>query len=219
MRHRITAGAFKELRKRPGVMLSYFVLRRTLRHTAQFRSEMPGLIAVIVDKDWIGRFHRAAELLLSGQRQAFFNAETSRHQVVTIETGTKRKVDLDVLRYSAQTIVISDSFDVLPAKARLAADEILYVDNPTPRQVQAVRKLTGRSAIDGETARRIANEKWDVIDALLCRQSLSDPIDLRTAVPKDSHAVVRLSELPGFAKVRSWAAELAVDLRAWRRRG
>lgn len=219
MRHRITAGAFKELRKRPGVMLSYFVLRRTLRHTAQFRCDLPGLIVVIVDKHWVGRFHRAGELLLSGQRQAFFNAETSRHRVVTIEGGTKRKVDLDVLRYSAQTIVIADSFDVLPAKARMAADEILYVDNPTTRHVQAIRKLTGRSKVDAETARRVANGTWDEIDALLCRQSLDKATYQIPKGEKDSSvSVPKLSELPGFVSVRLWAAELAVDLAAWRAR-
>ncbi|NKN00587.1 AAA family ATPase [Rhizobium leguminosarum] len=219
MRHRITAGAFKELRKRPGVMLSYFVLRRTLRHTAQFQSELPGLIVVIVDKGWVDRFHRAAELLLSGQRQAFFNAETSRHRVVTIDSQTKRKVDLDVLRYSAQTIVVTDSFDILPAKARLAADEILYVDNPTPRHVQAVRKLTGRSKVDAEAARRVANGNWEEIDALLCRQSL-DKLNYQIATgDKDStSAGPKLSELPGFPSVRLWASELGADLGAWRAR-
>ncbi len=217
MKHRMSRSAFKELRKRPGVMLAYFVLRRTLRHTPQFRGAVGGILVVIVGKDWIGRFHRAGELLLSGQRQAFFNAETSRHQVVSIETGVKKRVDLDVLRSLAQTIVITDSFDALSEKVRMAADEIVYVDNPTVRHVHAVRKLTGRSKIDVETARKLVNENWGIIDALLCRQSLDCLTVETTARSKDTQFMgPRLSELPGFASVRSWVSELVTDLVAWK---
>lgn len=197
-------------------MLSYFVLRRSLRGTAQFRGDVPGIIVIIVDKDWVGRFHRAGELLLSGQRHAFFNAETSRHQVVSIETRSKKGLELDILRYSAQTIVVTDSFDVLPDKVRIAADEILYVDNPTPRHINAVRKLSGRRVIANEMARQLANQKWDIIDALLCRDSLDGSI-IEAAAPNPSSAAPRLSELPGFGSVRSWALELSQDLSAWRR--
>ncbi|MBP2489140.1 DNA polymerase III delta prime subunit [Rhizobium leguminosarum] len=213
----MTASAFKELRKRPGVMLAYFVLRRTLRNTPQFRGAVAGILVVIVDKEWIGRFHRAGELLLSGQRQAFFNAEASRHQVVSIETGAKKRVDLDVLRALAQTIVITDSFDALSEKVRMAADEILYVDNPTVRHVHAVRTLTGRSRVDGEVARKLVNESWSVIDALLCRRSLDHLVIGTTTHSKDLPPTgARLSELPGFPSVRTWASELATDLAAWR---
>ncbi len=197
-------------------MLSYFVLRLSLRHTVQFRGDVPGILVVIVDKGWVGRFHRAGELLLSGQRQAFFNAETSRHQVVSIETGAKKKLELDILRYSAQTIVVTDSFDVLPDKVKIAADEIVFVDNPTPRHINAVRKLTGRKIIAIETARQVANQNWDMIDALLCRDSLDlSRLDATAANP--SSATPRLADLPGFAPVRSWASDLARDLTAWRR--
>lgn len=217
MKHRITGSAFKELRKRPGVMLAYFVLRQTIRHTPQFRGAVSGIVVVIVDKEWIDRFHRAGELLLSGQRQAFFNAETSRHQVVSIESGAKKRVDLEVLRSLAQTIVITDSFDALSDKVKMAADEILYVNNPTVRHVHAVRKLTGRSKIDGEMARKLVNETWSVIDALLCRQSLDFLVNGPAKISKDSSSMgPRLSELPGFASVRSWASELAADLAAWK---
>ncbi|WJH40597.1 hypothetical protein N7E02_08255 [Aliirhizobium terrae] len=198
-------------------MLSYFVLRRSLRDTVQFRSDAPGILVVIVDKGWVGRFHRAGELLLSGQRQAFFNAETSRHQVVSIETGSRKNVELDILRYSAQTIVVTDSFDVLPDKVKIAADEIRYVDNPTPRQINAVRKLTGRKMVPNETARLLANQNWDMIDALLCRDSL-DRSMLAAPASNSSAAAPRLGELPGFGSVRSWASELSRDLAAWKRR-
>ncbi|WP_245459792.1 AAA family ATPase [Rhizobium leguminosarum] len=212
----MTGSAFKELRKRPGVMLAYFVLCKTLRHTPQFRGNVAGILVVIVERDWIGRFHRAAELLLSGQRQAFFNAETSRHQVVSIEAGAKRRVDLDVLRALAQTIVVTDSFDALSDKVKMAADEILYVNNPTVRHVHAVRKLTGRSTIDGESARKLCNESWDVIDALLCRQSLDLLMTKIVKPSKDSRSIgPRLGALPGFASVRPLASELMTDFAAW----
>ncbi|WP_245498836.1 AAA family ATPase, partial [Rhizobium leguminosarum] len=198
-------------------MLAYFVLRRTVRDTAQFRGDVPGVVVVIVDKDWIGRFHRAGELLLSGQRQAFFNAETSRHQVVSIESGTKKKLDLDVLRASAQTFVFTDAFDSLPEKVSMAADEILYVENPTVHHVHAVRKLTGRSKVDGEVARKLVNENWRVIDALLCRRSPDKDLPKTVTRPKDSSQIgPRLSDLPGFGSVRTWASELVTDLAAWR---
>jgi cell division protease FtsH len=217
MKQRMTGSAFKELRKRPGVMLAYFVLRHTLRHTPQFRGAAAGILVVIVDKDWVGRFHRAGELLLTGQRQAFFNAETSRHRVVSIESGAKKRVDLDVLRSLAQTIVITDSFEALSDNVRMAAEEILYVNNPTVRHVHAVRKLTGRSRIDGEVARRLVNEDWGVIDALLCRQSVDFTLSGTACASRSTSAVgTPLSKLPGFAALRPWASELATDFAAWR---
>lgn len=217
MKHRMSAGAFKELRKRPGVMLAYFVLRHTLRPTPQFRGGTAGVLVLIVDGDWVGRFHRAGELLLSGQRHAFFNAETSRHQVISIEARVKKKLDLDVLRASAQTIVVTDSFDALPDKVRMAADEILYVNNPTVQHVHAVRKLTGRSRLDNEVARRLVNEKWSAIDALLCRQSLDYLLtETTTRANVSSPKGPRLGELPGLSPVRKWVSELMTDLVAWR---
>lgn len=217
MKHRMSAGAFKELRKRPGVMLAYFVLRSTLRPTPQFRGGVAGVLVIVVDGDWVGRFHRAGELLLSGQRHAFFNVETSRHQVISIEGRVKKKLDLDVLRASAQTIVVTDSFDALPDKVRMAADEILYVNNPTVRHVHAIRKLTGRSRVDNEIARRLVNEKWSAIDALLCRQSLDYLLTETTTRANVSSPIgPRLGELPGFSPVRKWVSELMADLVAWK---
>lgn len=197
-------------------MLAYFVLRNTLRPTRQFRGDIAGVVVVIVDSDWIGRFHRAGELLLSGQRHAFFNVETSRHQVVSIEARSK-KIDLDVLRASAQTIVITDSFDALPDKVKMAADEIMHVNNPTVQHVHAVRKLTGRSRVENEVARKLVNQSWTTIDAFLCRQSL-DPLltEIRTRANASSQSGPRLGELPGFSSVRKWALELMTDLAAWR---
>ncbi|MGO7788365.1 AAA family ATPase [Rhizobium ruizarguesonis] len=174
---------------------------------------------MIVEKEWIPRFERAAELLISGQHKAFFRADTSRHQVVTFETGSRRQPDVDVLRANAQTVVIADSHSALPRKVRLAADAILAVDKPTARHILAVRELTGRPRIALEIAQRLVDEDWATIDALLCRQSL-DGVDFDgLGQAQDSEPPVRvskLSQLPGLAAVRTWASELAVDLAAWK---
>ncbi|MGO7863291.1 AAA family ATPase [Rhizobium ruizarguesonis] len=219
MRRRITAAAFREIRKRPGVLAASCALRRAVRHTPQCRENAPGVVVVIVDKEWIPRFERAAELLISGQHRAFFRAETSRHQVVCFETGSKRRTDIDVLRANAQTIVVTDSHDALPHKVRLAADAIVVVEKPTARHIMAVRKLTGRPQVRLEIAEKLVEQDWATIDALLCRQSL-DGVDFgRLSAVKDSAAfnqVKRLSELPGLAPVREWASELAIDMAAWR---
>ncbi|WP_313904142.1 AAA family ATPase [Rhizobium laguerreae] len=173
----------------------------------------------IVDKEWVPRFERAAELLISGQHRALFRAETSRHQVVSFETGSKRRTDVDVLRANAQTIVVTDSRHALPHKVRLAADSIVVVEKPTARHIMAVRKLTGRPSVSMEIAEKLAEHDWATIDALLCRQSLDAVNFERLLDAKDSATpmqVTRLSQLPGFAAVRRWASELAVDLAAWK---
>jgi cell division protease FtsH len=219
MRHRITAAAFREIRKRPGVLLATCVLRRAVRHTAQFRQNAAGVVVVIVDKEWIPRFERAAELLISGQHRAFFRAETSRHQVISFEAGATRRADVDVLRANAQTIVVTDSDAALPRKVRLAADVTVVVGKPTARHVMAVRELTGRPSIPLDTAERLVGEDWATIDALLCRQSLDGVAFGRLTGARDSTSPVpvpRLSQLPGLTAVRTWASELAVDLAAWR---
>lgn len=219
MRHRITAAAFREIRKRPGVLLAYCTLRRTVRHTAQFREDAPGVVVVIVEEEWIPRFERAAELLISGQHRAFFRPETSRHQVVSFETGSKRRTDVDVLRANAQTIVVTDSHQALPHKVKLAADVILVVGKPTARHVVAVRELTGRPRLPLDVAEKLVDEDWATIDALLCRQSLEGVAFGRLTELKDSAAsieVPRLSQLPGLGAVRKWTSELAIDLAAWK---
>ncbi|MBY5504082.1 AAA family ATPase [Rhizobium leguminosarum] len=219
MRHRITAAAFREIRKRPGVLLAYCALRRTVRHTAQFREDAPGVVVLIVDKEWIARFERAAELLISGQHRALFRAETSRHQVVSFETGSKRKPDVDVLRANAQTIVVTDSRQALPYKVSLAADVILVVSKPTARHVMAIRELTGRPKLLSEVAEKLVDEDWAIIDALLCRQSLDGIPFGRLSEIKHSASpidVPRLSQLPGLAAAREWTSELAIDFAAWK---
>jgi len=221
MKHRMTARAFKELRKRPGAMIAYFLLRRALKPTPQFRENVGGLMIVIVDKRWFFRFERAAELLFSGQGRAFFNAETSQHRVVTKERGSKKKIDLYSLTGNAQTIVLTDDIEAIPPPVRIAADATVSVEKPGVRHLNAVRELTGRPRLDVDTGEAVAREDWDMIEALLCRHSLADVDFGSLALPKDSKASSgpRLSELPGFGAAKPWASDLAIDLAAWVAKG
>ncbi|MCW0001332.1 AAA family ATPase [Pararhizobium sp. YC-54] len=214
----MTPAAFKQVRKRPGSMLAYFLLRRALKGTRQFRGDVGGLVVVIVDKRWFPRFERAAELLFSGQARAFFNAETSMHRVVSKEYGSKTKLDLDVLSYNAQTILLTDNIEALPPKVRIAAEDTVTVEKPTVRLLNAVRKLAGRPCLDDRTAEAVAGEDWDMIEALLCRYSLTevDFDNLHTAKDSDASEGPRLSELPGFEPAREWVSKLATDLSSWR---
>jgi len=218
MKHRMTSGAFKQAKKRPGSMLAYFLLRRALKPTRQFRGNVGGLLIVIVDKLWLPRFERAAELLFSGQARAFFNAEKSMHRVVSKEYGSKTKLDLDVLSCNAQTILLTDNIKAIPRSVRMAADATVTVEKPTVRLFNAVRKLAGRPCLDDGTAAAVAGEDWDVIEALLCRHSLADiNFDtLRFAEDSQASERPRLSELPGFEPAREWVSKLATDLLSWR---
>ncbi len=218
MKHRMTSGAFKQVRRRPGSMLAYFLLRRALKPTRQFRGDVGGLLIVIVDKLWFPRFERAAELLFSGQARAFFNADTSMHRVVSKAYGSKTKLDLDVLSYNAQTILLTDNIEAIPRSIRMAADATATAEKPTVRLLNAVRKLAGRPCLDDRTAAAVASQDWDVIEALLCRHSLADiTFDTRRST-EDSEASEgpRLSQLPGFEPAREWASKLATDLSSWR---
>lgn len=219
MKHRISAAAFKEIRNHPGVLVATCALRRTIRQTPQFRENLPGVVVLIVDKDWIPRFERAAQLLLTGQHRAFFRAETSRHQVVTIKAGEKTKATIDVLGANAQTIFVTDSYEALPPKVKLAADVCMAVEKPTARHVMAVRKLTGRPMVPLSIAERLVEEDWGVIEALLCRHSLENVAFGERPGAKDTptkYEVSPLSVLPGLSGVRTWASELATDLAEWR---
>lgn len=219
MKHRISAAAFKEIRKRPGVLLATCALRRTIRHTLQFRQNSTGVVVLIVEKDWIPRFERAAQLLLTGQHRAFFRAETSRDQVVTFEAGERKKPIIDVLGANAQTIIITDNYEALPSKVKLAADVSMTVRKPTARHVMAVRKLTGKPTVPLSVAERLVEEDWEVIEALLCRHSLDElPFGqgFEAGVKPPIKDVAPLSQLPGLTGVRTWALELAIDLAEWR---
>ncbi|WP_426130802.1 AAA family ATPase [Pararhizobium sp. PWRC1-1] len=218
MKHRMTSAAFKEVKKRPGVMLAYFLIRRALKPTCQFRGGAGGLMIVIVDKSWFPRFERAGELLFSGQARAFFNAETSMHRVVSKQLGSKKAVGLDLLTYNAQTIVLTDNIEALSPSVRIAADATVTVEKPTARHLNAVRKLARRPCLDATTAEAVAGEDWDMIEALVCRYSLED-VDFNTLHrEKDSDASdgPRLGKLPGFGPAREWVSKLATDLSAWR---
>ncbi len=218
MKHRMTSAAFKEVKKRPGVMLAYSLLRRALKPTRQFRGNVGGLMIVIVDKRWFPRFERAAELLFSGQARAFFNAETSMHRVVSKQFGSKKTVGLDLLTYNAQTIVLTDNIEALSPSVRIAADATVTVEKPTAQHLNAARKLARRPCLDVTTAEAVAGEDWDMIEALVCRYSLAD-VDFESLhALKDSDAFEgpRLSELPGFEPARDWVANLVTDLSSWR---
>ncbi|PZM13720.1 AAA family ATPase [Rhizobium tubonense] len=217
MKHKMTASAFKELAKHLGFFIAYCVLRRALRGTLQFRGNAGGLMIVVVDRRWIERFQRAAELLLSGRRRTIFNTRTSGRAVVVFETGSKRKIDIDWLSPRHQTMVVTDSLKALPQNLRLTADVIVTVEKPTARHLMAARKLAGRSAIDAAAADGLAKQGWDAIGALVGRQSF-EKIDFANlaAAQGEVHDAPRLSELPGFGPARQWAAELVADLALWR---
>ncbi|WP_426131803.1 AAA family ATPase [Pararhizobium sp. PWRC1-1] len=214
----MTSAAFKEVKKRPAVMLAYSLLRRALKHTRQFRGGAAGLMIVIVDKSWFPRFERAAELLFSGQARAFFNAETSMHRVVSKAYGSKKTVGLDLLTYNAQTIVLTDNIEALSKAVRVAADATVIVEKPTARHLNAVRKLARRPRLDATTAEAVAGEDWEMIEALVSRYSLSDFSFDTLRLVRDPGVLEgpRLSELPGFEPAREWASKLAIDLLSWK---
>ncbi|HTO34046.1 MAG TPA: AAA family ATPase [Pararhizobium sp.] len=199
-------------------MLAYFLLRRALKPTRQFRGDVGGLLIVIVDKRWFHRFQRAADLLFSGQARAFFNAEKSMHRVVSKEYGSKTKLDLDLLSYNAQTILLTDNIKAIPRSVRMAADDTVTVEKPTVRLLNAVRTLAGRPCLDDRTAAAVVGEDWEVIEALICRHSLADiNFDtLRFAEDSQVPEGPRLSELPGFEPAREWVSKLATDVLSWR---
>ena len=78
MKHRITAAAFKELKRNLGLFLSTCSLRATLRPFCQFSNDTRGIFVVIVSARWIRRYERAAELLITGERRVLFHRDVSR---------------------------------------------------------------------------------------------------------------------------------------------
>lgn len=218
MRAKLDSASLRELRKRPGVMIAFFGLRRSLRRTSQIRGA-PGLVIVIVDKEWTSRFHRASELLLTKHRPIFFSAEHRRYPVATLHKGSKKVVELEPLRSASQAIVISDDLDAVPKTLLLSADEIVDIEKPTARHIQAMRRLTGRPPFDDTLLAELAKKDWDVIDALMCRRTLSRSVmqPRRRELTSASHSSsVKLSQLPGYGPARDWVANLSRDFAAWR---
>ena len=217
MKRKMRPGAFAQVRKDIGQNTAYFALRRAVRSTPQFRANAGGLMIVVVDKHWITRFQRAAELLFTSRWRPVHAVEASRRLVVVFEAGSKKKIDIDWLSPQHQTVVLTDDPKALPKRVRLAADVTIFVEKPTAQHLMAVRKLARRPPIDLETAEELAKQSWDIIAALIGRQSLSKS-DLSTlvAAENEGHRGARLRELAGYGAAHQWADELATDLALWR---
>lgn len=219
MRHRISAAAFKELKRNLGAFLSSSSLRATLKPFGQFRGNTRGIFVVIVDEKWIRRYERAAELLITGERRSLLQRDVSRRLVHVIECSTRPKTGdwIDTLGAHRQLIILSTSFDIVPEQVRRAADVIVHVSPPTARHIAAGRKLAGLPALPRDILARLARQDMRAIECLAGRRSLSNiDFELIHGTSPNHISTSRLGELPGFAPVRPWVAALKQDLLDWR---
>ncbi|MGG6893774.1 AAA family ATPase [Rhizobium sp. BR 315] len=218
MKHRITAAAFKELKRNLGLFLSTCSLRATLRPFCQFRHDTRGIFVVIVSARWIRRYERAAELLITGERRVLFQRDVSRRLVHVIEPSSKQRNDerIDTLGVHHQLIVLTTSFDIVPANVRRAADVIIDVRSPTARHIAAGRRLAGLPPLPRDLLRKLAQQDMNTIESLAGRQSLSETDFPLVDAGQSVNKIPRLSGLPGFTIARTWVAELRRDLRDWK---
>ncbi|MBN8952367.1 MAG: ATP-dependent hydrolase [Rhizobium sp. 60-20] len=218
MKHRITAEAFKVLKRNLGVFLSTCSLRATLRPFCQFKRNTRGILVVIVDKRWIRRYERAAELLITGERRVLFQRDVSRRLVHVIEPSSRQRHDdwIDTLGAHHQLIVLATSFELVPENVRRAADVIIDVQPPTARHIAAGRRLAGLPSLPRDMLRKLAQQDMRTIESLAARQSLSHVDFPAVDVRRSDKKSVKLSDLPGFALARPWVAALKSDLRDWR---
>jgi cell division protease FtsH len=218
MKRRMGRSAFKELCQHIGHQLAYGTLRSALRATPQFQRNAGGLIIAVVNTDWLERYKRAGELLMTGRRRALFNSETSRRRAIVFKAGSKA-FDLDLL-VNQQTILLTDSLRALPRRVRMTADAIVSVKKPTARFVLAARRLAGKPPLPIDIAEHLVVQDWPDISVLAGRQSLNAS-DFQKCGEVEGNApeiVPRLSELTGFGAAKEWTDNLLFDIPAWQAR-
>ncbi|MFK0382312.1 AAA family ATPase [Agrobacterium sp. NPDC090273] len=110
-------------------------------------------------------------------------------------------------------ILVAMNIEEVPLEVRFAAAAILAIELPTPSEIQAIRRLTGRSPLPDRVTALLTTSTQSILLAAIGRQTIDEEhISMLSDIQSSSFHAPSLFELPGYEALKDWARQLAKDV-------
>ncbi|MBO0343904.1 AAA family ATPase [Roseibium sp. CAU 1637] len=212
--------------------LTHCIVRRALRKVPEMKLSFPPVVGIVSgQKASVDEIDEALTLLrlpdLRGLRDRFSNAVTVVLECEPVGAGRYRQRErtddsfLVALQGKKAIFAVAKAEEDLPDLLRKIADAIIYLEGPTPRQIQAAfdycvgidisiqeaEHLTSYSLLDLSLAASRGKSWRRVLDAISSDDSKCNR--------SQSGDMFSLESLAGLGEAGDWGRELAADLKDW----
>ncbi|CDZ35644.1 ATP-dependent zinc metalloprotease FtsH [Neorhizobium galegae bv. officinalis] len=211
---------FRRLCRKPQMYLAYSGLRQALKLAGQpLGSGDNGFVIFLIPDGYrTFEYEVAARELVGDDR----NDWSEFSEKVRLANPPRKKGGshqaASVFNLGGLSIMIAKRINEVPWDVRFAALAVMYVEPPSPRQINAARRLSGRSSIPESLARLLASKPQNIVLAAVLRKTVGEgeiaALDNLDRVEAEGPT---LSELPGFEEAKKWAAGLVSDIGLWRK--
>lgn len=202
----------------PALFLAYAVLRMTLRKQYALMKGLPSTVVVMGGGDATATYRKAADLMLNGP-EFWIRREPERKALVRVVDGQRRSArgNSEALEEHGRhdvVLVLARTRDEIPYDLALTADEVIDMQRPTKRHIQAARRLLGRSALDDSTAQLVAELEFPLIVRIVCKRSFgqAEAARLLTTIRAERSSAPLLEDLPAYSAAKSWGTSFIDDV-------
>lgn len=209
---------YKALAKNPVKFLAYRSIRAALKRTRSFKSSGEGFKILVVPPGYRPLAYKTAMHLISGVVNEEWDALLGE---IRIANPPKKKASLDepisVFGLEGLRALIAGSINEVPSDVQFAAEDILFLDPPSAKDIALSRRALGRSPLTDEVAQFLVGKPQNVIVASIYRRSVElNDVEALINSTNPASTTPDLFELPGFDELKCWASEVRTDVENWR---
>ncbi|MCV9961962.1 AAA family ATPase [Pararhizobium sp. BT-229] len=220
MEHKLNDARFRKMCRSPNLFLCYCGMRKALRTLpAYFQPGRDGFVVFIVPPGYRSvDYYQAAKFLID--ESSDFEWGDGQSRIRTTEPpnrGSKPASSITVHDIHELAILIAADVTEISAEIKFAALDVLHVSRPSPRQIQAARRLARRAPFSDEMAAALASKSQGVVIAAISRASVDkDRLDALARAARPGSDGPDLFELPGYQHLKEWTRRVLADLSGWR---
>ncbi|MDL2399464.1 AAA family ATPase [Rhizobium mayense] len=217
---------FKTVSKEPGVFLASCALLRAAKSAGPLRFGFRGFLVFVVPRGYnTADYETAAFDIMNVKRDdgSWTEGWVSREIRVRLANpprikGTPHK-PISIYNLKGLDILIAQDIAEVPRDVRFAATAVLQVEPPTPGHINAARRLWKKTPFSEEFATSLARHPHNVILAAVLKPITAESrIRELDDIDRIEASGPNLFDLPGYAEVKPWAKDLAIDVERWRRK-
>lgn len=209
---------FRDLKKDPGGLLAYFVLRRLIKENGVDFRTSDGFILAIVPPDFRPlSYKKACHVLLNVDAD-----EWGLHrEAVMLANSSKRKRSLEhepsIFDLNGLQILLATHLNEVPKEVRFVAKRILSLSPPLAEDIHATRRILGLPTLSEEQVSvLIGKPETMMLAGVLKPQWSADDTRALLELEHSDEQGPSLFDVPGFKEQKVWARGLVKDIALWR---
>ncbi|QRM56406.1 AAA family ATPase [Sinorhizobium sp. BG8] len=204
-----------KLRQSPSLFLAYSGIRRALRKAEAFALVGKGLVIFIIPAGYRPTdYCTAARYLFEGVPEFDWVEGNSKIRTAVPERRNGRfEESVSAFDLEGLAVLVATNIEEVSLEVRFAAAAILAIEVPSPAQIQAVRRLTGKRPFPDQVAAVLTTSTQSILLAAIARQTLDEEqLRMLDDFESLSYEGPSLFELPGYESLKQWARQLAKDV-------